>query len=107
MLFAPPAWGGVWVLLVAGMAGHRPDPRVADGDPCCAHPDTWGDVSSWTVAALGGAAGIGLLLIPAVGLGSYALRGRSPGPFALALVPVAAAAATGLLIGGALIVASW
>jgi hypothetical protein len=50
------AWGGVAlgaaaplsllaVFAAAGLAKPNPDPAL-DGDPCCAHPDTWGDVAA-------------------------------------------------------------
>jgi hypothetical protein len=39
---------GAWVSLVAGIytsafQSPNPDPAL-DGDPCCGHPDTWGNV---------------------------------------------------------------
>jgi hypothetical protein len=40
---------GLWLsllsLLAFAMSAQRPDPRVPDGDPCCGHPDTWGEVA--------------------------------------------------------------
>ena len=46
------ALAGVSLILLGGLiAAQAPDPFVADGDPCCGHPDTWGDVAgSWTLA---------------------------------------------------------
>ncbi len=49
LLCLPALAAGLWVSLLAmlyvGVAAQRPDPDVPDGDPCCGHPDTWGDVA--------------------------------------------------------------
>jgi hypothetical protein len=46
---------GLVALLVAsgGPSYVRPDPAVPDGDPCCGHPDTWGDVVEGAAAVVG------------------------------------------------------
>ena len=73
-----------WVALLAVIYTtyfQSPDPNQAlDGDPCCAHPDTWTDViiggvyfSAVTVASLG-------FLTLGIVLGWSALRGGVPTP---------------------------
>lgn len=70
-------WASLWVLLTASIAGHRPDPAVDDGDPCCAHPDTWGQVLSWGGMAVFEAAVLGALCAGVLGLLSFATTGRA------------------------------
>ena len=61
------------------VSAQRPDPRVPDGDPCCGHPDTWGQVAEgMAVGVVFGAVGLGLLALMAVLL-TVALSGRAPG----------------------------
>jgi len=33
-------------LFTIGTAAQVPDPLIPDGDPCCGHPDTWGEVAT-------------------------------------------------------------
>ena len=73
---------GLWVCLLALLyttAFQRPDPNPAlDGDPCCGHPDTWGDVvvgSVYFAATLSAAIG---LLAASTALGMHAATGKSP-----------------------------
>lgn len=37
-------WLMLMVLLGSSYTWLIPDPAVLDGDPCCGHPDTWGEV---------------------------------------------------------------
>ncbi len=60
------------------VAAQRPDPAIPDGDPCCGHPDTWGEVVQGVgygvaLSLIGG----GLLLLAAILL-AIAVTGRSP-----------------------------
>lgn len=80
-------WGVLFILLSAGISAQAPDPFVADGDPCCGHPDTWGEVRvgiAWTLALV---VVDGLLLCVAVALMSWATRDRWPQPRRLAWIP--------------------
>jgi hypothetical protein len=73
----------LWVILLAGIyssAFQHPDPNPAlDGDPCCGHPDTWGDVLAggiYFAATLSVALGLlaaAVTLVPAL---REALEGR-------------------------------
>ena len=73
--------------------GETPDPRVEDGDPCCAHPDTWGDIAE--SAALGAA-----FTVTAVGMACAAFASAR---YAATLEPPRALAqalgAIGILLG--------
>ena len=91
-------WGSLWVMLAAAMAAQRPDPRVSDGDPCCGHPDTWGQVAEWGGTAVALGALDGAIAALGVGLLCAVARGRFPAWRRLALVPLAAA----LLTAGAM-----
>ncbi len=80
-------WGVLFILLSAGISAQAPDPFVANGDPCCGHPDTWGEVRAgiaWTLALV---VVDGLLLSVAVALMSWATRDRWPQPRRLAWIP--------------------
>lgn len=93
-------WGVLFILLSAGISAQAPDPFVADGDPCCGHPDTWGEVRAgigWTLALV---VVDGLLLCVAVALLSCATRDRWPQPRRLARIPGGAlvAAMIGLIV---------
>jgi hypothetical protein len=59
------------------LSAQQPDPTVPDGDPCCGHPDNWGEVALGFVSAamfLLGAAAVAYL---AVQLGRYGVSGRA------------------------------
>ena len=71
---------GLWVSLLALIytsALQRPDPNPAlDGDPCCAHPDSWGEVAiggvyfiATAIAAIGLVGGGVILVWSAMGGG--------------------------------------
>lgn len=65
-------------MLNALTAAKGPDPSVRDGDPCCAHPDTWGEVAlglAYAAVFGAGALAVGYL---AVRLGRYAVSGPRP-----------------------------
>lgn len=74
-----------------------PDPAILDGDPCCSHPDTWGEVIRGAVAALGAVLAHSLIVTAALGLLGFAASGRRPTALALVCVPVLW---MGLAIGG-------
>ena len=80
-------WGVLFILLSAGSSAQAPDPFIADGDPCCGHPATWGEVRAgiaWTLALV---VLDGLLFGVAVALMSWATRDRWPQPRRLAWIP--------------------
>lgn len=62
--------------LTVGVSAQHPDPTVADGDPCCGHPDTWGEVALGFVYAAMFLLGAGAVAYLAVQLGRYAVSGR-------------------------------
>lgn len=70
-------WGVLWVSLFAFYAAGRPDPEVPNGDPCCGHPDNWGEVVEGGAFTAGSAFLDGLLLVVAVALLRHAVRGRA------------------------------
>jgi hypothetical protein len=98
---------GLWtagvVLVLGGVATQPPDPLAPDyGDPCCPVPNTWMEVSGWSVLALVAAAvDAGLLMLGGTLL-LFAFRGRWPrrrvALVALAVVPMVA----GLILFGLL-----
>jgi hypothetical protein len=76
------AVAALWTFAVALIAtsllrSPNVDPAL-DGDPCCPHPDTWGDVvlGVFSVAALA-VVGVGLVVL-AVALGGVAVTGNVP-----------------------------
>jgi hypothetical protein len=92
------AWAVLVTALIGGLSARAPDPCVPDGDPCCHHPDTWGEVAwglTWTLGfvlldALLAAIGIALL--------SWAIRQRWPRLKRLAMLPGGAMTAAVLLL---------
>ena len=63
-------------LFTGVVAAQQPDPTVPDGDPCCGHPDTWGQVAlgfGWAAMLVLGAVAMAYV---ASRLGSYAVSGR-------------------------------
>jgi hypothetical protein len=59
------------------VAAQQPDPTVPDGDPCCGHPDTWGEVAlglGWAAMLVLAAAA---MFYVALRLGNYAVSGRA------------------------------
>jgi len=62
-----------------------PDPDVPDGDPCCVHPDTWGDIAeSAAWGALFAVAAVGMACA-AFASARYAATSRPPRALAEAL----------------------
>ncbi len=64
-------------LFTSAVAAQQPDPTVPDGDPCCGHPDTWGEVAlgfGWAAMLVFGAVA---MVYVAFRLGSYAVSGRA------------------------------
>jgi nitrate reductase NapE component len=52
-----------------------PDPSVPDGDPCCAYPDTVGEIASASMAGVGALLVSGALAIFGISAGSLAYSG--------------------------------
>ncbi len=96
------AWCSLLVLLAGAIAAQRPDPSIADGDPCCGHPDTWGEVFAGAGYALVTAALVGLIAAIACGLLVFAARERHARLRRLALVPVATTLTTAVALGVAI-----
>jgi hypothetical protein len=86
------------VLLGAVVAAQRPDPSVPNGDPCCPHPDTWGEVASWSFGALSLASIDALIFTVAVGCLAIAGSGRRPSWQNLRWIPVGVVGATAALM---------
>lgn len=66
------AWLGFFSVLVAA---QRPDPTIADGDPCCSHPDTWSEVALGVAYGAVALLGCAALLYFACFLALFALSG--------------------------------
>jgi hypothetical protein len=97
-LLAAAVFGAFLVPLFGAMSAKAPDPFVPNGDPCCGHPDTWGEVAAgvgWTLTL---AAVAGLVACLAVLLLVWAASGRWMSLRRLATVPVAAVIATGSVL---------
>lgn len=84
------AWGVLWILLGGAISAQAPDPFVADGDPCCGHPDTWGEVAAGVAWTLGSVVLDALLVCLAITLLSWAATRRRPSLKRLALLPAGA-----------------
>src|ERR671915_109426 len=73
---APMVMALVLALFNVALSAQQPDPAVPDGDPCCGHPDTWGEVALGLVSAAMFLLGAGAVTYLAVQLGRYAVTGR-------------------------------
>ena len=73
------AWWPFWLgFLLIAIGAQRPDPSVQDGDPCCAHPDTWGESAEYVGAGLLWAiVAVGLLAVAAAAVVGV-VEGRTP-----------------------------
>jgi hypothetical protein len=91
----PIGFGSVIALLDVVIAAQRPDPTIADGDPCCAHPDTWAEVFLGIGFAVGTLVAVAATIYVAVVLAGYAADGALPAR----RVQIRASCAT--LVGGA------
>jgi hypothetical protein len=60
------------------VSAQQPDPTIPNGDPCCGHPDTWGEVALGFVHAAMFVLGAGAVAYVAVQLARYAAAGRAP-----------------------------
>jgi hypothetical protein len=79
--------GAAYVAFSVALAGEAPDPYAPDGDPCCGHPDTWGEVASGAVWTLAIAVVVSLLAGCALALLCFAARRRWPRGRAVQLLP--------------------
>jgi hypothetical protein len=71
-----PLWFGVAIVSITVLAAaQRPDPSIADGDPCCWHPDTWAQVAGGIAYAAGTLLACAALVYVAVALGRFAWSG--------------------------------
>ncbi|WP_028067538.1 hypothetical protein [Solirubrobacter soli] len=96
-------YGALWVMLSAVIAAQRPDPLISDGDPCCVHPDTWGEVVDWSFWALTMASMDALLLAGAVACLGYAGSGHRPRWRRRRWIPIGTVAITAALMALALV----
>jgi hypothetical protein len=72
-------WIGIaWALLVLLISAHGPDPRAADGDPCCAYPDNWGEVAAGVALGVVLVAITASLIHVAITLAGFAIKGERP-----------------------------
>jgi hypothetical protein len=76
-LAAPFVMALALAFLTVVVSAQHPDPTVPDGDPCCGHPDTWGEVALGLVFAAMLLLGAGAVAYLAVQLGRYAVSGRA------------------------------
>jgi hypothetical protein len=76
-LAAPFVMALALALFTVGVSAQHPDPTVPDGDPCCGHPDTWGEVALGFVYAAMLLLAAGAVAFLAVQLGRYAVSGRA------------------------------
>jgi hypothetical protein len=99
-LFALSTWGALWVLLIGTIYAQVPDRSAPDGDPCCAHPDTWGEVATGLGITLVLAMVVCIAFSVAAALIVRGIRGRWLRPRPLLLVPAAGAivAATAMVL---------
>lgn len=77
---APIVMALVLAFLNVAVSAQQPDPTVPDGDPCCGHPDTWGEVALGSMGAGMFLLGAGAVAYVAVQLGRYGVSGRTPTP---------------------------
>jgi hypothetical protein len=73
-LIAPFVMALALAFLNVGVSAQHPDPTVPDGDPCCGHPDTWGEVALGFVYAAMFLLGAGAVAYLAVQLGPRRLE---------------------------------
>ena len=96
-------WGTLWVLFAGAVSIAVPDPSIPDGDPCCGHPDTWGEVAEGVAWTLGAALVDSLIFAAAAALICYSgLRPPAERAWSLAAIPAAGVLITGGLMGYAL-----
>lgn len=69
-------WGLAWLALSAGVSAQLPDPSIGDGDPCCGHPDNWGEVAGGLAYTAVLAVVEALILSAGVGLLGWSSSGR-------------------------------
>ena len=94
-LVAAGLWGVLWVKLLVSISAERPDPAAEDGDPCCAVPDTYGEVVEGGAYAAGSALVDGALIACAIALIRHGITSCWPrrrwlvaGPLVYALVAI-------------------
>jgi hypothetical protein len=89
--------GAAVVLGFVASAGHAPDRFAMDGDLCCAVPDNWGQVASWSVEGTLVAAVDAAVLVGGLACLHFAFRYRPPSRWVALLSPVAAVAYLGVV----------
>lgn len=81
--------GSFFILLSGAVSAQAPDPFIADGDPCCGHPDTWGEVATGVAWTLGLIGIDGLLIAGAVALLRWSTSTSWPRRTRLCAIPLA------------------
>ncbi len=76
------------ILLSGAISAQAPDPSIPNGDPCCWHPDTWGEVASGVGWTLGYVVVDGVLIAGAVALFKWSSSGTWPRWRRLLLIPL-------------------
>jgi hypothetical protein len=77
-----PLWFGLWAAVISiAAAAQRPDPLIADGDPCCWHPDDWAEVVAGIAFGLATLLVVVTLLYVDLLLARYAVTGLPLGRF--------------------------
>jgi hypothetical protein len=79
-----------FIFLVGAISAQAPDPFIPNGDPCCVHPDTWGEVATGVAWTLGYLLIDGLLIAGAVALFVWSASASWPRRKRLFSIPVAA-----------------
>jgi hypothetical protein len=92
------AYNLLLIVFFGAVSLAAPDPTIIDGDPCCGHPDTWGEVAFGLMWTFGFVVVEGLILGLVCGLVGYAASGRWPAWRRLALVPVVTVAVAAVAI---------
>ena len=75
---AVPLWFGFWWAALGVTVAQTPNPDIADGDPCCGHPNTWIEVVLGFVGGVMLLAGCAALIYIALRLAHFALLGVRP-----------------------------
>ena len=90
-----------YVLWTTFTATVHPDPDVSDGDPCCGHPDTWGEILVGGGAVVGLCIAAGAVVALGLALAQWGVVEERPNLRRLALLPLttAALAATAFGVG--------
>lgn len=83
------ALAGTFIILLGGaVSAQAPDPFVADGDPCCGHPDTWTEVATGLAWTLGLIVIEGMVVAGAIALICWSAKMSWPRWTRLSVIPL-------------------